>query len=143
MSIKLNNFTEAYLVAALWSSNDDDGEPLDNNYSLSNIDVRTLTNVAIECEKFQLDNFPLLEQAYKKPGYTDEQAGHDFWLTRNGHGTGFWDRDLGDVGDLLTKKCKEQGSSDCYVGDDGQIYLTYNTPQKKNKIKPWKVKLNQ
>ena len=20
-----------------------------------------------------------------------EQAGHDFWLTRNGHGTGFWD----------------------------------------------------
>jgi len=21
------------------------------------------------------------------------QAGHDFWLTRNGHGTGFWDRD--------------------------------------------------
>ena len=22
-----------------------------------------------------------------------EQAGHDFWLTRNGHGTGFWDSD--------------------------------------------------
>ena len=21
-----------------------------------------------------------------------EQAGHDFWLTRNGHGAGFWDR---------------------------------------------------
>jgi len=21
-----------------------------------------------------------------------EQAGHDFWLTRNGHGTGFWDK---------------------------------------------------
>jgi hypothetical protein len=21
-----------------------------------------------------------------------KQAGHDFWLTRNGHGTGFWDR---------------------------------------------------
>lgn len=21
-----------------------------------------------------------------------EQAGHDFWFTRNGHGTGFWDR---------------------------------------------------
>jgi len=23
---------------------------------------------------------------------TIAQAGHDFWLTRNGHGTGFWDR---------------------------------------------------
>lgn len=22
----------------------------------------------------------------------EAQAGHDFWLTRNGHGTGFWDR---------------------------------------------------
>ena len=21
-----------------------------------------------------------------------EQAGHDFWFTRNGHGAGFWDR---------------------------------------------------
>jgi hypothetical protein len=21
-----------------------------------------------------------------------EQSGHDFWMTRNGHGTGFWDR---------------------------------------------------
>ena len=25
-----------------------------------------------------------------------EQAGHDFWLSRNGHGSGFWDRG-GDV----------------------------------------------
>ena len=24
--------------------------------------------------------------------HQDEQAGHDFWLTRNGHGAGFWDR---------------------------------------------------
>ena len=23
----------------------------------------------------------------------DEYAGHDFWLTRNGHGAGFWDGD--------------------------------------------------
>ncbi len=22
-----------------------------------------------------------------------EQAGHDFWLNRNGHGAGFWDGD--------------------------------------------------
>ena len=24
--------------------------------------------------------------------YQIEQCGHDFWLTRQGHGTGFWDR---------------------------------------------------
>lgn len=26
------------------------------------------------------------------PDESISQAGHDFWLTRNGHGTGFWDR---------------------------------------------------
>lgn len=41
-------------------------------------------------------------------GYIDNEpaearAGHDLWLTRNGHGAGFWDRDLGELGDRLTK----------------------------------------
>jgi len=33
------------------------------------------------------------------------QAGHDFWLTRNGHGTGFWDRPeiYGDYSDKFTE----------------------------------------
>lgn len=31
------------------------------------------------------------------------QIGHDFILTRNGHGAGFWDLGLGEIGDTLTK----------------------------------------
>jgi hypothetical protein len=31
------------------------------------------------------------------------QAGHDLALTRNGHGTGFWDHDAGKPGDVLTE----------------------------------------
>lgn len=31
-----------------------------------------------------------------------ECIGHDFILTRNHHGAGFWDRGLGDLGDRLT-----------------------------------------
>ncbi len=27
-----------------------------------------------------------------------EQAAHDFWLSRNGHGAGFWDRDPAEYG---------------------------------------------
>ena len=34
--------------------------------------------------------------------YTWECIGHDFWLTSQGHGAGFWDRGLGEVGDTLT-----------------------------------------
>ena len=36
-------------------------------------------------------------------------AGHDFALTRNGHGTGFWDRGLGEMGDMLSNECKPYG----------------------------------
>jgi hypothetical protein len=36
-------------------------------------------------------------------GMDEAQIGHDFYLTRNHHGAGFWDRGLGQRGELLTK----------------------------------------
>ena len=57
------------------------------------------------------------------PRYTNEERlGHDFWLTRNGHGAGFWDRGLGELGQKLTEATKTFGTSDLYIGDDGKIY---------------------
>jgi hypothetical protein len=53
-----------------------------------------------------------------------EQAGGDFWLTRNGHGVGFWDRGLGELGDRLTAASKPHGSSDLYIGDDGKVSVS-------------------
>lgn len=50
------------------------------------------------------------------------QAGHDFALTRNGHGAGFWDGDWPVYGDLLTKASESFGEIDPYAGDDGLIY---------------------
>ena len=50
-----------------------------------------------------------------------KQVGHDFWLTRNGHGTGFWDRGLGELGEELTRRCKPYGEASLYVGDNGEI----------------------
>lgn len=35
----------------------------------------------------------LTAQALDAVGYSPERFGHDFWLTRCGHGAGFWDRD--------------------------------------------------
>lgn len=35
---------------------------------------------------------PLVQQALDCTGYTPERFGHDFWLTRCGHGAGYWDR---------------------------------------------------
>ncbi len=63
---------------------------------------------------------------YATHGLTPEQLGHDLWLTRNGHGTGFWDRDA--IPESKRKKLTEVarvfGSCDIYLGDDDKIYLT-------------------
>ncbi len=116
----LDTFTCAYLECALWSSTDDDGEPFDTNYDITDIAEESI-NAAIEtCREFQSAHAALLEQTDASPS----QHGHDFWLTRNGHGAGFWDRGYGEVGDKLTDAAHAYGSSDVYLGDDGNIYLT-------------------
>ena len=50
-----------------------------------------------------------------------EQAGHDFWFSRNGHGTGFWDRDhtyyTPAVRDWLQRKAETFGEIDALYND--------------------------
>lgn len=50
--------------------------------------------------------------------YTAEQFGHDLALTRNGHGAGFWDRGLGEAGDVLTDWAKSLGTLHIFHGHD-------------------------
>ena len=118
-------FTTAYLEAALWSSTDEStpegGEPLDDNYGIDNIAQKSLRIMRRECREFQRSAAQLLAQAYAATNskgekfYDEENAGHDFWLTRNGHGAGFWDRGLGDIGKALTDCAKSESSRDLYV----------------------------
>lgn len=60
--------------------------------------------------------------------FTPEQIGHDFILTANGHGAGFWDRDHRPRNkaalDALTEICKPYGEIDAYVSDAGEIEIT-------------------
>jgi hypothetical protein len=47
-------------------------------------------------------------------GLTSEQLGHDFSLTRNHHGAGFWDRGWQELGDWLTRVAQSMGSCSLY-----------------------------
>lgn len=118
--MRIDNFTRAYIECALWSSTDNSneqgGDPLDKNYTVDDIAPVTLSEIVEDCRQFQSDNAELLTLQ------SNEQNGHDFWLTRNHHGAGFWDRGLGDTGDKLTEAAHVWGSVDLYVGDDGLIY---------------------
>jgi hypothetical protein len=59
-------------------------------------------------------------------GIAPDSAGHDFWLTRNHHGAGFWDRDeldADDRGKKLTDIAHAFGEKDLVLGDDGLTYI--------------------
>jgi hypothetical protein len=129
--VELDEFTKAYVIAALWSTNDEStpegGEPIDSNYGISDLSSEALTKIQTDCAKFQTENKELLEQAYlqyqPRDGYQGASlAGHDFWLTRCGHGCGFWDRGQGDLGRALTEASKRFGEAWIQVGDDNQLY---------------------
>lgn len=76
-----------------------------------------------DCARFQVEADALLTLAYESGEYDAEQAGRDFWLTRCGHGAGFWDRQLGGTGDKLSEAARAYGNLDVYRGDDGLAYL--------------------
>lgn len=56
-------------------------------------------------------------------GITPAMVGHDFYMTRNGHGVGFWDRGLGERGHWLSKMSESYGDQCAYIGDDGLVYV--------------------
>ena len=120
-------FTLAYVEAALWSSNDESdpqgGEPLDANYGIDDIDPKTLATMIDDCRRFQMENAADLA-LYDHPEWCAAGlGGHDFWLTRNGHGAGFWDRDClpEDAGERLTAAAEKCGEVNLSV-DNGVIY---------------------
>ena len=123
-----DSFTRAYIEAALWSSTDDDGEPLDVNYSISDIAPATLAQMVADCEKFQTECDAELIASHMTRQYSQlysaqDIGGHDFWLTRNGHGAGFWDGDwIEPHATKLTAVARRFGNVDLYIGDDGMVY---------------------
>lgn len=141
--------TRAYLEVALWSStytpeggdsntgSDDIG--MNADFEVSDIapitrlqaarDVKVMMAVADNLyELADLDNLPDEYEFQAILGYMEDpdvrasNLGHDLWLTRNGHGTGFWDRGLGVLGAALTEVAEAMGPVDLYVGDDGKVY---------------------
>ena len=113
----LEQFVTAYIVAMLWSSNEGD-TPLDVLFNLNSVTGEDLSRITNECGDF-IDNYGhLLDGRW-------ELAGHDFWMTRAGHGCGFWDGDWSEHGDELTEACKKYDNCEPYVGDDGKLYFSW------------------
>lgn len=118
--MQLKTVLDAYVECALWSSTDDLGAPLDDAYSAEDLAPEALDSMRKDVTDFlsQVDRMALEDIM------TAEQFGHDFWLTRNDHGAGFWDRGYGAIGDTLSQMSKVYGTSDIIIGDDGTLYVS-------------------
>ena len=108
----LDTFTQGYVEAVFWLL---DEEIKDATFA--DLAPEALASIKEDCRDFQEANAADLEEI------DDHQAGVDFWLTRNRHGAGFWDRGHGPKGDRLTAAAHAYGESDAYLGDDGLIYV--------------------
>jgi hypothetical protein len=121
---------EAYIETALWSSHDESdesgGNPMDQNYGPGDIASKTLREMRKDVRDFMESNAVVIMASKVNEGQWSRwgRAGHDFWLTRNGHGAGFWDGDWmpRGLGRELTEASKPYGEYNLYVGDDGKIY---------------------
>lgn len=117
MATQIEQMLASYIETALWSSTDDNSEPFDSNYSPDDLAPETVNQMRADCESFAQG------QAATIDDLDIEQVAHDFWLTRNGHGAGFWDGDYAEpAATVLTAASKGYGEVNLYVGDDGLIY---------------------
>ena len=111
-SVSPNTVLQHYLEAAFWTEK----EELDSK-DFSDLAPEALQRAKSDVQAFIQAAGSLLDQL------DDKQTGHDFWLTRNGHGAGFWDRGLGEVGEKLSELSDKAGQVDLYAGDDGKLYF--------------------
>ncbi len=123
----LNSSDLEYLRAELFIGMDEEGRSLDDNYTIADIDPATVAAMVTDWRRFLEENHELI-------GDNENEAAHDFALSRNSHGAGYFD-DNGDLyngnGPILQKQAQRHGEYSLYVGDDGKLHGMYGVKPNK------------
>lgn len=125
-SSAFKEFVRSYLATAEWTSEDGEGLQVGGEYS-----VNALKKAIIDCRTFiklVLDKLGVTEAAEvleRRGPDNGLMAPHDFWLTRNNHGAGFWETiDWEEsVGDKLTEIAQSFEEVRLVEGDNGKLYF--------------------
>jgi hypothetical protein len=137
--LDLDEFVDGFVKAALWSTTGTvdeedlknpsfegcevgDDYNLDDHFGPEDIHEEAMEQIRSDCEGFISECHELLLVAMNT-GRPLDHLGHDFLLSKNGHGTGFWDRGLGETGDLLHKASKPYGNTELCLGCNGKLVL--------------------
>ncbi len=127
-TVPVKAVVNSYLETALWADLDED----EGKKGINDIAMESKRKAAKDVSKFLTLAVVFLDDAAKTTNIKNtkkfwEGVGHNLWLTRNGHGAGFWDTPKTYGGDKnakgLTKIADKMGNVDLYVGDDGKVYI--------------------
>lgn len=86
-SNSLSEFVCAYLIAAIFTD-----EPEGSGYTIGDLHPDFVDASYSDCTAF-FRIFVIRMTPDEMCDFPWGQAGHDFWLTRNHHGAGFWEKD--------------------------------------------------
>lgn len=96
-NLEFDALVTGYTEALLWTE----------ERAQEDLSILGMANIRKDCHDFYESCSSDCEEFAEEFGWP--QLGYDFWLTRNGHGVGFWDRDLEELGDRLTAACDSFG----------------------------------
>jgi hypothetical protein len=140
----LDTFTQHYCIAMLWANTREYGgdnckcpgdceghevspgdyqTPRRDDWALQAFASGSHAPIEGDCHDFVQANWDALQKAQDEFGRGPDSSGHDFALTRNHHGAGFWDRGMGDLGDTLTDAAHPYGESTASITDGGEPEL--------------------
>ena len=115
---------QGYVEAMLFTASDDV-----EGATVGDLSTEARERICADCMAFQATYE--FRDAWNNSGngyeFDREQAGRDFWFTRNGHGVGFWDREphvYGSHAVTLDSAADRFGTVDLYRGADGKLYLS-------------------
>ena len=125
----INEFVSGYMVAILWAERDlnredenDDATLSDDGYTPEDFTDETRDALRADAVAWYWRNRRTLRAAYdEQSDYTPERAGHDYYFTQAGHGVGFWDRGLDDIGRALTDACRPHREFNLFTNDAGRV----------------------
>jgi hypothetical protein len=121
----MNEFIDSFFETLFWSETIETSDVDHEHYDVSfrdagfgeaNMSQEQRAALIAECEAF----FNAHSHQFEK-GHAS--AGHDFCLTRNHHGAGFWDGDYATHGDTLTDAANKYAEVNLYLGDDGLVHV--------------------
>jgi hypothetical protein len=134
----IENIIRQYLLTALWTADDES----DRN-SFQDKSVYDFSNEAKKQAKEEIEWFiDITGDAIIRSNISDGSIGHYLWLTRNGHGSGFWDNNYRkEDEDELCYLSEILGECLIYTGDDGKIYFDGSKKYKEFDIQKYKEEL--